>query len=169
MNIHRRIFFTALLVATLTARAETAIHDNAGKPTGTNASETAAIIALEHRDAEAAKINDVETLVSLWTEDGVLLQPRSEPVVGVAAIRKLLEQQKQQSTGMTTLAYQEDWKERRILGEEAYEWGEMSVTARLPDGKETTQTVYAIRVLRRQQDGSWKVARAIITPGPRNN
>jgi uncharacterized protein (TIGR02246 family) len=169
MNIHSGIFLTVLLVATLTARAETAIHDNPGKPSGTNASETAAIIALEHRDAEAAKINDVETLVSLWTEDGVLLQPRSEPVLGAAAIRKLLEQQKQQSTGMTTLAYEEDWKERRILGEEAYEWGEMSVTARLPDGKETTQTVYAIRVLRRQQDGSWKVARAIITPGPRKN
>ena len=70
---------------------------------------------------------------------------------------------------MTTLAYEEDWKERRILGEEACEWGEIGVTARLPDGKETTQTVYAIRVLRRQQDGSWKVARAIITPGPRKN
>ena len=169
MNINSRFFLTLLLAATLPARAQTAHPNSLGKSQGTNTGETAAIIALEHRDAEAAKINDVETLVSLWTEDGVLLQPRSEPVLGAAAIRKLLEQQKQQSTGMTTLAYEEDWKERRILGEEAYEWGEMSVTARLPDGKETTQTVYAIRVLRRQQDGSWKVARAIITPGPRKN
>jgi uncharacterized protein (TIGR02246 family) len=169
MNIHRRIFLTVLLAATLTALAETANQDNPGKATGMNVSETAAIIALEHRDAEAAKINDVETLVSLWTEDGVLLQPRSEPVVSAAAIRKLLEQQKQQSAGITTLAYQENWKERRVLGKEAYEWGEMSVTVKLPDGKEATQTVYAFRVLRHQQDGSWKVARAIITPGPRNN
>ncbi len=45
----------------------------------------------------------------------------------------------------------------------------MSVTAKLPDGKEASQTVLAIRVLRRQQDGSWKVARAIITPGLQKN
>ena len=55
MNIHSGIFLTVLLVATLTARAETAIHDNPGKPSGTNASETAAIIALEHRDAKLPK------------------------------------------------------------------------------------------------------------------
>ena len=81
----------------------------------------------------------------------------------------MLDQQKQQSAVIVTLAYLENWKERRILGDEAYEWGEMSVTAKLPDGKEATQTVHAIRVLRRQQDGSWKVARAIITPGPHKN
>jgi uncharacterized protein (TIGR02246 family) len=168
MNINSRIFLVVLCASNLAARAQTAHQDSLGKSEDTNSSEAAAI-ALEHRDAEAAKINDVETLVSLWTDDGVLLQPRSEPVVGAAAIRKLLKQQKQQSAGIITLAYQENWKERRILGEEAYEWGEISVTAMLPDGKEATQTVYAIRVLRRQQDGSWKVARAIITPGPRNN
>jgi ketosteroid isomerase-like protein len=67
---------------------------------------------------------------------------------------------------ITTLAYQEDWKERRILGNEAYEWGEMRVTAKLSNGHEATQAVFAIRVLRRKQDGSWKFARAIITPGP---
>ncbi len=132
------------------------------------AQDAAAIIALEQRDAAAAKVNDLETLVSLWTEDGVLLQPKSEPVVGTVAIRRLLEVQKQQTTGIVTLAYLEKWNERRILGKEAYEWGEMTVTARLPNGKEATQTVSAIRILCRQQDGSWKIARAIITPGPPN-
>jgi ketosteroid isomerase-like protein len=88
---------------------------------------------------------------------------------GIAAIRQLLEQQKQQSAAIQTLSYLENWQERRVLGDDAYEWGNMSITAKLPDGKEMTQTVYAIRILRRQPDGSWKVARAIITPGPRKN
>lgn len=133
------------------------------------ADDLAAIIALEHRDAEAAKINDVETLVSLWTDDGVLLQPRSEPVVGITAIRQLLEQEKQRSANVVTLRYDENWKERHITGAEAYEWGEMSVTLQLPNGKQVSQTVYAIRVLRRESS-KWKVARAIITPAaPHNN
>jgi ketosteroid isomerase-like protein len=127
------------------------------------AEDLAAIIALERRDADAAKINDVDTLVSLWTEDGVLLQPRSEPVIGITAIRQLLEQEKQRSANITTVRYEENWKERHITGTDAYEWGEMSVTLRLPDGKQVSQTVYAIRVLRRE-DGQWKVARSVITP-----
>ena len=87
----------------------------------------------------------------------------------VSAIRQLLELQKHQSAAIETLAYLENWQERRVLGDEAYEWGEMSITAKLPDGKEATQTVYAIRILRHQQDGSWKFARASITPGPHKN
>lgn len=130
------------------------------------AQDTAAIAALERRDAAAAKVNDVETLVSLWTTDGVLLQPKSNPVVGISAIRQLLEAQKQQTTMITTLSYEEDWKERRILGNEAYEWGEMSVTAKLPNGQAATQRVFAIRILRRHLDGSWKFARVVITPAP---
>jgi uncharacterized protein (TIGR02246 family) len=120
---------------------------------------------LEQRDADAEKINDVERLVSLWTDDGVLLQPGADPIVGVEAIRQLLEKQKQQSAMVITLSYVENWKERRISCGDAYEWGELEVTARLPNGKEATQSVHAMRFLRREPDGSWKVARAIVTPG----
>jgi uncharacterized protein (TIGR02246 family) len=169
MNIRKSICLATVFAATFTFSAQTPAPNNVVKSADPSAQEIAAIIALEQRDAAAAKVNDVETLVSLWTEDGVLLQPRSEPVVGLAAIRQLLEQQKKQSAMIVTLAYLENWKERRILGDEAYEWGEISVTAKLPDTKQASQTVLAIRVLRRQQDGSWKVARAIITPGPQKN
>jgi uncharacterized protein (TIGR02246 family) len=169
MNIRKSLCLATVFAATITTIAQTPAPNIAVKPADPSAPEIAAIIALEQRDAAAAKINDVETLASLWTEDGVLLQPRSEPVVGIAAIRQMLEQQKQQSSMVVTLAYLENWNERRILGDEAYEWGEMSATVKPPDGKEATQTVHAIRILRRQRDGSWKVARAIITPGPHKN
>ena len=96
----------------------------------------------------------------------MLFQPRTEPVVGISAIRQLLDAQKQQAAMIQMLSYEENWKERRILGNEAYEWGEISMTARLPNGKEAAQTVLAMRVLRRRQDGSWKFARAAITQGP---
>lgn len=169
MKIQSLLSCAVVFAVTLAAVAQTATLKNPAKSADPSAPEIAAIIALEQRDAAAAKINDVETLVSLWTEDGVLLQPRSEPVTGIEAIRRLLVQQKEQGAAIVTTAYLENWHERRVLGNDAYEWGEMSMTAKLPDGKEATQTVYAVRVLRRQTDGSWKFARAIITPGPRKN
>ena len=96
----------------------------------------------------------------------MLFQPRTEPVVGISAIRQLLDAQKQQAAMIQMLSYEENWKERRILGNEAYEWGEISVAVKLPNGKEATQAVFAMRVPPRQVDGSWKVARAAITQGP---
>lgn len=153
----------ATLVA-FAASAQTIDRYDPRKHANTDAVDLAAIVALEHRDDEASKINDVDVLVSLWTEDGVLLQPRSQAAVGIGAIRQVLEQQKQQSASISTLAYDEDWKERCILGDEAYEWGEISVTIRLPNGKEVTQAAHSIRILRRQKDGSWKFARAIAAP-----
>src|SRR5215471_3429741 len=123
-----------------------------------------AIHDLERRDIQASKVNDVDALVSLWTEDGVLLQPGSTPVVGRNAIRTLLEQQKQQSTGTVTTEYEENWRELRILGDYAFEWGEMWVTIKFSSGKLAHQQANAIRILHRDSDHVWKVARVAVSP-----
>lgn len=122
---------------------------------------------LERMDAAAAKANDVEALTALWTDDGVLIPPMSEPVIGRAHIHSLLEQQKQQAAGVQMTLYEESWKERRIERDTAFEWGMITARLRLPDGKEVTQMVYAARFLVRSQSGAWRFARAIITPAPR--
>ncbi|HEU5233923.1 MAG TPA: DUF4440 domain-containing protein [Terriglobales bacterium] len=132
-----------------------------------DASALAAIIQLERRDAKAAMINDIDTLVSLWTDDGVLLIPASPPIVGISAIRSILETQKQRSAAVRTLSYDEDWTERHINGNEAWEWGSISVTLQLPDGRQVIQKAFMLRILSRQPDGSWKFARAIGTPAPK--
>jgi hypothetical protein len=45
--------------------------------------------------------------------------------------------------------------------------GSISATLRLPNGKEVTQIVYAGRYLVRTPDGSWRIARVVVTPGPK--
>ena len=127
--------------------------------------------AIEHvdaMDAAAAKINDVDTLASLWTEDGVLMQPMSEPVIGRANIRALLETQRQQaiSSGIEVLSYTELWRDRQIHDGTAFEWGTIAMTIRLPNRKEITRTVYAGRYLTRAADGGWRFARVVISPTP---
>jgi uncharacterized protein (TIGR02246 family) len=143
------------------------------QPANREASGTArdleAIEKLDEVDAAAAKVNDVGRLTALWTKDGVLILPMSAPVAGRANIHRLLEQQKQQAAGAQTISYVETWKERRIVDSTAFEWGTITATLRLSKGKEVTQTVYAARYLERARDGSWRVSRAVVTPGPRSS
>jgi uncharacterized protein (TIGR02246 family) len=130
-------------------------------------SDLAKIEQLEQLDAAAAKSNDIEALISLWTDDGVLIMPMSQPIVGKAAIRARLEQQKQQSANLETSSYVENWRERKINGDQCFEWGAISVTMKLPNGKEVSQTADVGRLLARERDGAWHFSRVIATPAPK--
>lgn len=136
--------------------------DGGSEPDGDSVAKTG-IRELEQKDIAASKKNDVDALVTLWTDDGVLLQPGIAPIVGKDAIRKLLEQQRQ-TARVETISYEENWKEVRITGAYAFEWGQIGSTLKLPNGKDVRQSVNAIRVLAKQSDGSWRVARVAITP-----
>lgn len=159
MNSCRTVLALLFLAANLPAQDAVPNQDNA---------DLEKIIQLEHCDAEAARINDVDTLVSLWTEDGVLLMPGADPVVGKPSIRRLLETQKQQSAAIKIVSYDEDWTERRANGSAAWEWGSISVRIQLPDGRRVSQKAFMLRILSRQPDGTWKFARAIGTPSPKS-
>jgi len=132
-----------------------------------DSSERNAIQELDQKDIVASKKNDVGALVALWTDDGVLLQPGTAPTVGKEAIRKLLLQQQQRAAHVETIAYDEKWNEVRIAGDYAFQWGQISATLKLPDTHEVQQSVNAIRILAKQPDGSWRVARVAVTPAAR--
>ncbi len=156
-----------VLVIFVASDAIAARKSSGGSDVRSEVTDRAAIQEMEHRDIEASEINDVETLASLWTEDGVLIQPGTNPLVGKPAIRAALDQQQRQMGPVQTVAYDEKWNEVRIAGDYAWEWGQISATIRLPNGKEISQSINALRILARQADGSWKVARAIFTPQPK--
>lgn len=132
--------------------------------TASNSLDRKAIEELDRKDMAASRKNDVDALLALWTEDGVLLQPGSAPVVGKPAIRELLLQQQQQTAQVQTMAYDEKWDEVLIESGHAFEWGQITATMKLPNDREVQQSVNAIRVLARQPDGSWRFARVAITP-----
>lgn len=139
--------------------------DSAAEPTApSDSSERKAIEELDRKDKAASRKNDVDALLALWTEDGVLLQPGSEPVVGKTAIRELLLQQRKQAAQVQTMAYDEKWDEVLIESGHAFEWGHITATMKLPNDREVQQSVNAIRVLARQPDDSWRFARVAITP-----
>ena len=136
------------------------------KSSGGEQKDLAAISALSQKDIAACMKNDTDTLCSLWTDDGVLLMPGAAPLVGQKAICAMLQEQARQSIGSLTTDYTEEWQEVRILGNYAWQWGKMSETQRAANGKMESMKVNAIRILRREPDGTWKVARAAVTPAP---
>jgi uncharacterized protein (TIGR02246 family) len=156
----------AICALTPAAKSQTP-KSNATTASRNGPADREAIRELDRRDMAASKTNDVDTLASLWTDDGVLLQPGTGPVIGKQAIRAMLDQQKQQAAQVQILAYDETWNEVRVAGDYAWEWGQITTTIKLPNGKEIDAAVNAVRILARQSDGSWKVARAIVTPAPK--
>ncbi len=121
-----------------------------------------AIQALHNKDIEASMALDEGALEALWTDDIVTMHPGEPPVVGKAANVAKLQAGIEQMKGQEILAYNEEWQEVRIAGDWAYEWG--AITGRLHpynDRNETSYRYNAIRILQRQPDGSWKIARSI--------
>ncbi|HLK68627.1 MAG TPA: SgcJ/EcaC family oxidoreductase [Bryobacteraceae bacterium] len=124
--------------------------------------DMAAIEELHKKDAAASKAGDVDTLATLWTADAVALPPGEEPVIGIDAIRAWLNRSRMDTTKFEITEYVMDFQELRVIGDEAIEWGRTRAAMRpkgAPAGMHTTGNL--MRVLRRQPDGTWKVARAI--------
>lgn len=124
-----------------------------------------AIEQLHRKDWAASRSQDFETLLSLWTEDGVLFPPGRNPVVGKDALRAFFQEQKPELESVRILEYSHDFQEVMVMGDWAFEWGVFHGSAQSIEGGPVVQDSSRIfRVLSRQEDGSWKVARAVWQP-----
>jgi ketosteroid isomerase-like protein len=127
------------------------------------------IAALQKREIAATIAFDVNGLLDQWTDSGVLLAPHHQPIVGRAALRRFLEEKKQQYANYDMLAYDEEWNEVMVTGEYAYQWGTVSYRMKPPTGSEIGGSVHAMRILKREDDGYWRVARAMWNEAPAND
>jgi ketosteroid isomerase-like protein len=121
-----------------------------------------AIQKLHDKDIEASIALDTTELESLWTNDIVTMAPGGPPVVGIEANSKKLEAEVAKLKSTQVLGFNEQWQEVRIEGDWAYEWGSMSGRLQpFTGGKETDYKLNVMRILNRQPDGTWKIARSI--------
>jgi uncharacterized protein (TIGR02246 family) len=126
-----------------------------------------AIREIHERDIAAVNAGDVETLVSLMTDDIVLLPPGQPPLVGKESARAMIEADLEQGRDFEIVEYVQDWEEVQVVGDYAFEWGTFNSAVQAKAGGETIrQSNNVIRILRRQPDGSWKVCRAIWNTAP---
>ena len=71
---------------------------------------------------------------TLWTDDGVLLLPDQEPVVGRAALWEFLQAQRPAQEDIEITRYVHRFEEITVLGEWAFEWGTFEGAARPRSG-----------------------------------
>jgi ketosteroid isomerase-like protein len=125
--------------------------------------DRAKIGELRRIDAAATKDGDTDVLMDLLDDEIVALMPGSNPVTGKAGVRKLMEQYAAASAQFQTVSYVQDWRDLRIEGGYAFEWGIFtSVVRNRENGKTTESTNKVMRVLKRQPDGFWKVFRTTM-------
>jgi ketosteroid isomerase-like protein len=133
----------------------------ASKKEGTSA-DMEAINALHQRDMEASRKFDVDTLVSLWADDIVTLSQGEPPMIGKEANRASILRLRDDSRDVHIADYILSFNEVKIVGDWAFEWGTYSGTVRPVRGGEASRTTgNVIRVLKKDSDGSWKIARAM--------
>jgi uncharacterized protein (TIGR02246 family) len=119
---------------------------------------------LHKKDKQASMNGDLETLLTLFTDDGILIPPEGEIIEGKEALRNMLKQNFELHQDYIITEYNQDFKEIKILGQYAYEWGTYSGKYESKDdGKEITGSGKLMRILKLQADGSWKVHRTIWT------
>jgi len=122
----------------------------------------AGIKELHRKDIAASKARDFKTLLSLWTEDGVLLMPGEKPTVGKEALKVYMDEQAKISQAYRIKKYEHKWEEVKVIGDWAFEWGFFNAEAEMIKGGEIIkQQGKLLRILKRQKDGSWRAARAI--------
>lgn len=158
-TVSRRLFNHTLiplaLLISLTASS------CASKKDGTSA-DLEAINALHQRDMEASKKWDVDTLASLWSDDIVTLTQGEPPMIGKDANRAAILRLREESSEVQITDYILSFNEVKITGDWAFEWGTYSGTVRPVAGGDSIRTTgKVIRVLKKDSDGSWKIARAM--------
>ena len=122
--------------------------------------DLAAIETLHEVDMEASKEQDFETLESLLTKDIVMMAPGADFVRGLDAVRDQRRDLATEDPGIEILSYTFDFREVKVLGEYAFEWGTLSGRTKQADGVVRDERYKLLRILRRGPDG-WKVHRAI--------
>lgn len=105
----------------------------------------------------ASDARDVNKIISLITDDAVILAPNSPPLVGKQAVETMYR------TMLNLYKIEQNfiYEEVVVQGDWAYAWGHDEVTMTSLAGGETMRaTGYGMMIMRREADG-WKYARGI--------
>jgi|SRR5579872_3539769 len=118
-----------------------------------------AIGDFNQRFIEACRKKDNAAAIELWADDGVDLLPGMDPMVGKPAIAHWLNGLTEQTKGVKMLQCDVDWQKIQLSGDVVYEWGINTQTVALPDHADPLKNKGKITlVLRKQSDGSWRLA-----------
>jgi ketosteroid isomerase-like protein len=114
---------------------------------------------LHSLDVAATLSGDQVALSTGWTDDVVILGQGEEPGVGRQAILAVRERRSAAMPGFRVVTYVPEIKNVTIADGWAFEWGLFGASfVEASGGNEMPLRGKLLRVLKKQADGSWKVA-----------
>jgi uncharacterized protein (TIGR02246 family) len=101
----------------------------------------------------ASKSGDLQTVLTLMTEDVIFMAPGQEPFGKEAFARA--------SESMSSVRVEGtcDVLELKVLGEWAFIRNRIDITVTPPDGAPIRRSGYTLTLLRKEADGRWRLAR----------
>ena len=105
--------------------------------------------------------------VALWAEDGVSLLPDTAPIVGKQAIARFMDSVTKDLAGYHVTKEEIDWKDMRVSGEWASEWGIVHQEVMPPGDKPAIEVYGRIALVLHKEAGGWKIEQEMWNSGPR--
>ncbi|MEJ2291923.1 MAG: nuclear transport factor 2 family protein [Deinococcales bacterium] len=148
--------FTLCLLATLGLMA--VVGATAQSAGGDVQADQAAIRQVWVDYAHYAETGNLEGWMALWMPGGIKMSAGKPPIVGLDAIRSATGVGKSSATVVLSI----DPQEITVIGDWAYTWGLYTKDV-TPEGGGATSHVDGkfMTILRRQDDGSWRIYRDI--------
>jgi len=127
--------------------------------TPNDAADLAAIEKLHKADVDSTLTQDPAALNLLWSDDCVKLDVPGGPVVGLKSLQSMYAKFRADYPEFHVLKYQPTITEIRIVDNWALEVGTFAATFQIsPKNSPVTVNDKGARVLKRQPDGTWKLA-----------
>src|SRR5215470_8038572 len=116
---------------------------------------------LHEQDKEATLADSADQLAKLWDKDAVRFHMTRPAEIGAAVIYADDKQWEMSSGRERNLCYDMEIQDIQITGDWAFEWGYFSGKSAEPAGKVSIFYGKAMRVMKRQPDGTWRFARVM--------
>lgn len=114
-----------------------------------------AIEKLRETDLRSSRIGDTETLLSLMSDDIVLIYPDREPLKGIGEMKKSMEAYRKELENIEIIQYSIVFDELQFAGDYAFEWGSYHHKYKIKNTKdELEEKGKLMRILRHEADGS---------------
>jgi ketosteroid isomerase-like protein len=118
------------------------------------------------QDAHAR--TDTTAIIGMWSETGVSLLPETAPLVGKAAVANFIREAVSHLAGYKVLKAEMSFRDIRVCGDWATEWGIEHQLIQPPDDKPVIDHWGKIAlVLHREADGNWRVQQEMWNSTPK--
>ncbi|CAN5219741.1 hypothetical protein BH23GEM2_BH23GEM2_11330 [soil metagenome] len=138
--------------------ADTAVPGDTAAARPDPAAARAGIERIRDNWRSAAERDDAGAVAALYADDAIFVGTETAEVRGRAAIQEMFGQQ----FPMSTVSRIES-RDLTVSGDMAYDYGEFTQQITPPNAPGQTINGHYLVVLRRQNDGSWKIVRHVST------